>query len=125
MKKIALLALIGANCAVVASGENLADEPFVWSNEVLAAVYDAKGDAVVAHLPRKGHVYDVRAQTFHVELIAPDGKSPVHFRRNFRAENGRGEYAFETAFNEKPGRWTVVVRHVNTGTERIQVLEVR
>lgn len=141
-----------------------------------------KGDAVVAKLPRKGHVYDIRAkryvgftdtvnttlipgytrmyavlaekpgdlsvagpekvvrgeaahfafgvagtsgaQTFHVELVAPDGTNPVHFRRNFREENGRGTYDFETAFNEKPGTWRLLVRHVNTGAEKELRFEV-
>lgn len=43
MKKIALLALAGAGCAIVASGGSLAEEPFVCSNDVLTAVHAAKG----------------------------------------------------------------------------------
>lgn len=150
----------------------------------LAGRFDfTKGDAVIAHLPRKAHVYDIRAreyvgftdtikttlipgytriyavldkrpgeitvagadcvicgetarfafavagttgaQTFHAELIAPDGARPVAFRRNFRCEDGRGEYVFETAFNEKPGAWTLEVRHANTGRTVKRRIEVK
>lgn len=57
------------------------------------------------------------AQVYHVELVDPDGKSAWRFRKNVRTTS-EGGYAFETALNEKPGRWTLVVKHVNTGRLR-------
>ncbi len=135
-----------------------------------------KAPKVVAHLPVKGHVYDVRArryvgftdaiattlapgytrmysvlktkpesvavecpgsvkaggavkiafgaanstgpQTFNVRIVDPAGKSPWHFRKNVRYPEGKGEYVFETAFNDVRGGWRAVVTHVNTGSSR-------
>ena len=135
-----------------------------------------KAPKVVAHLPVKGHVYDVRArqyvgftdtiattlapgytrmysvlktkpepvtvacpgsvkagepirisfaaanavgpQVFNVRIVDPDGKAPWRFRKNVRSTDGRGEYVFETAFNDTPGEWRAVVTHVNTGSSR-------
>ena len=142
----------------------------------------SKGDRVKAKLPRKGHIYDLRAkeylgfsdavdtvmipgytriysvldrkpgamsasgpasvapgdravfsfacanvsgaQTYHAELVAPDGSRPVHFKRNFRSE-GTCEYAFETAFNEMPGEWKFEVRHVNSGQAAVCTFIIR
>ena len=135
-----------------------------------------KAPKVVAHLPVKGHVYDVRArqyvgftdtiattlapgytrmysvlktkpepvtvacpgsvkagdairlsfaaansvgpQVFNVRIVDPAGKAPWRFRKNVRSVDGRGEYVFETAFNDTPGEWCAVVTHVNTGSSR-------
>ena len=135
-----------------------------------------KAPKVVAHLPVKGHVYDVRArryvgftdtiattlapgytrmysilkakpepvtvdcprtvkagdvirlsfaaansvgpQTFNVRIVDPAGKAPWRFRKNVRSVDGKGEYVFETAFNEVRGAWRAGVTHVNTGSSR-------
>ena len=140
------------------------------------------GESVVAHLPVRGHVYDVRARTyigftdtiktkispgytrmysilakrpgalmvtgpskirageparfafeladsvgpqvFHCRVVDPDGKAAWRFRRNLRTVEGGGEHVFESAFNERPGLWKLIVRHVNTGVETVKMFEV-
>ena len=59
------------------------------------------------------------------EFADPDGRTPWRFFRNVRTLEGGGSYALETAFNEKPGRWTATVVHVNTGARRTMEFEIR
>lgn len=63
-------------------------------------------------------------QVFHVELTDPDGRVPWKFRKNVRTTTGGGDYVFETAFNEKPGRWTAAFVHVNTGRRVTRTFEI-
>ena len=63
------------------------------------------------------------AQTYHAELVAPDGSRPVRFWRNFRSD-GTCEYAFESAFNEKRGEWKLEVRHVNSGQTAVCTFDI-
>lgn len=55
------------------------------------------------------------SQVFHLEFLAPDGKAAPLYARNLRFENGSGTYSFQTALNDAPGRWTLVVKNVNSG----------
>ena len=64
------------------------------------------------------------AHVFHIEFADPDGRIPWRFFRNVRTLEGGGSYALETAFNEKPGRWTATVVHVNTGARRTIEFEI-
>ncbi len=55
------------------------------------------------------------AQTFHISLIRPDGKSPAMYRRNVFSDTGKGEISMQTACNDPAGKWTLRVVNVNSG----------
>lgn len=68
----------------------------------------------------------VGPQVFGFRVYDPDGRLVWRQRKNVRttASPARAEFVFETAFNERPGVWRIVVRHVNTGTEKAMSLGV-
>ena len=65
------------------------------------------------------------SQVFHLEFLAPDGKAAPLYARNLRFENGSGTYSFQTALNDAPGRWTLVVKNVNSGLSAKQTVNLK
>jgi len=59
-------------------------------------------------------------QVFGFSVFDPDGRRVWKLRKNVRTTGvpALAEFDFEAAFNERPGVWRIVVRHVNTGTEK-------
>ena len=54
-------------------------------------------------------------QVFHVEFLRPDGTADKVYSKNIATEDGSGEYALQTAYNDVPGKWILRVTNVNTG----------
>ena len=65
------------------------------------------------------------AQTFHISLIRPDGKTAAMYRRNVFTENGQGEISLQTAFNDDVGKWTIRAVNINSGTTAEKILAVK
>ncbi|MHB8996119.1 MAG: beta-galactosidase [Armatimonadota bacterium] len=60
----------------------------------------------------------------HVELIDPQGQSPLPYRSNQLAPGGKLDLTVPLALNDQPGTWTVKVRDVLTGTTSETKLKV-
>jgi hypothetical protein len=61
---------------------------------------------------------------FHAELVAPDGRTPWQYRYNRLAPAGKLNLSLPLALNDQPGRWTVKVRDVLTGTTGMATVRV-
>ena len=90
----------------------------------LIAILPEKVKPPVIEAPEKvkaGEVCTIRcsapggagAHVFHVELRRPDGARPFGYWWNDYAS--KGERKFQFARNDLPGRWSIVVRDVDTG----------
>ncbi|MBI3920745.1 MAG: beta-galactosidase, partial [Armatimonadetes bacterium] len=50
-----------------------------------------------------------------VEVVDPNGKDLTHYAQNLLSERGRAKTAVPWALNDKPGRYTIVVRDAMSG----------
>lgn len=48
-------------------------------------------------------------------FCCPDGTADKVYSKNIATEDGSGEYALQTAYNDVPGKWILRVTNVNTG----------
>ena len=91
--------------------------------------YRAKGMRLVGARPqcRPGESLNLRPTldfegttpgvgVFRVEVSAPDGALAPALCRNVHALGGVAEFSLRMAYNDQPGKWTVTVRDMATGT---------
>ena len=62
-------------------------------------------------------------QVFHVEVLDPDGKVQLHYTGNVIAQNFTADYQLPLAQSDAPGTWTVRIRDVVSGQERVARIE--
>jgi len=61
---------------------------------------------------------------FNLKFIGPDGSEATYYRRNVRAEKGRYQGVWNTALNEKTGKWKLDVTDVASGKTARAVVEI-
>ena len=52
---------------------------------------------------------------FNVQVISPDGSTPFHMKRNIDFVNGKADFVFRMAANDKVGKWKIRVTDTLTG----------
>lgn len=61
---------------------------------------------------------------FHVEVLAPDGKSIFQYSGNILALRGAAEKVIPLALNDPPGEWTIEAKDLLSGEEQKTAIEV-
>jgi hypothetical protein len=70
-----------------------------------------------SHLDLSGHVW-------HLRLFLPDGRRRREYSRTAYTDRPEATFTIPLAYNDPPGRWQVVVQHINTGLRGEQVVRV-
>lgn len=77
--------------------------------------------------------YSIQIKTFdalpgdhwvHVKLLDEDGRSVRYYEATVECADGSGEGYIPLALNEKPGRYTLVMRDVMTGVTTSKRIEI-